>query len=59
MLQIYTFYHFNMAIFYNKNCLYKYERYKETEKQTTSVKPPHKHIRDINQILEKEKIKKI
>ena len=48
-----------MAIFYKRNCLYKYERYKETEKQTTSVKPPHKHIRDINQTLEKEKIKKI
>ena len=44
-----------MAIFFKKNCLYMYERYKETEKQTTTVKPPHKHIRDINQTLEKEK----
>ena len=43
-----------MAIFFKKNCLYMYERYKETEKQTTTVKPPHKHIRDINQTLEKE-----
>ena len=46
-----------MSIFSKENCLYKYERYKEIEKQTTSVKPPHKHIRDINQTLEKEKTK--
>ena len=40
-----------MAIFSKENCLYKYERYKEIEKQTTSVKPPHKHIRDILNLL--------
>ena len=34
-----------------KNCLYKYERYKERKNQ--SVKPPHKHIKIIRDIREK------
>ena len=40
-----------MAIFSNKNCLYKYERYKE--RKTKSVKLPHKHIEGL-EILEKK-----
>lgn len=48
-----------MAIFYKKNCLYKYERYKENrenkhriKQKTTSVKH---HINTL-EILEKQKI---
>lgn len=45
-----------MAIFKKENCLYKYERYKRDrenkhriKQKTTSVKPPHKHFRDIRE----------
>lgn len=44
-----------MAIFFKRNCLYKYERYKRPEKKVKH----HLHIRDIRETKLNHKLKNL